>query len=142
MRNHLACCVHFASNRYIVVIFKSKQTYWNKSDLIGYQGGIMSLELGRRIAEGIKRNNMTQRELAEKIFVAEASMSRYIKGEREPKPDVLADIARELNTSVDYLLGMETAGYNHLQILQIITENARHMTNMQKRDIVLALLDE
>lgn len=102
----------------------------------------MSAELGRRIYEGIKRSRMTQRELANRIFVAEASMSRYIRGERVPKPDVLADIARELGTSTDYLLGMEPGGYNHLHILQIVADNARYMTTSQKRDIICALLDE
>ncbi len=101
----------------------------------------MSKELGKRILDGIRGNGITQRELSERIFVAEASMSRYIRGERVPKPDVLADIARELNTSTDYLLGMDTGSYNHQQILHIISENARNMTNKQKKDIICALLD-
>ncbi len=102
----------------------------------------MSKELGKRISDGLKRNGMTQRELSDRIFVAEASMSRYIRGERVPKPDVLADIARELNTSTDYLLGIEAGRYNHPQILQLISENAKIMTNKQKKDIICALLDK
>ena len=39
----------------------------------------MSKELGKRISEALKRSNTQQKELAERIGITEAVMSRYIQ---------------------------------------------------------------
>ena len=46
------------------------------------------------IIELMKQEGLSQKELAEKINVTEASMSRYIKGERIPRIDVLVKLTR------------------------------------------------
>lgn len=65
----------------------------------------MSRELGRRIADLLHSKGILQKELAERVGLTEATMSRYISGERDPKPEVLANISTVLCTSPDYLLG-------------------------------------
>ena len=71
------------------------------------------------IVELMKQEGLSQKELAEKINVTEASMSRYIKGERIPRIDVLVKIASVFNVSIEYLLGLK-----ELDILQeLINEN-------------------
>mgnify|MGYP004525105897 FL=1 len=50
----------------------------------------MSKELGARISELLQKQGVSQKELAKRIGVTEAAMSRYISGTREPKPDVIA----------------------------------------------------
>ena len=65
----------------------------------------MSRELGRRIADLLHSKGILQKELAERVGLTEATMSRYISGERDPKPEVLANISSVLCTSADYLLG-------------------------------------
>lgn len=62
----------------------------------------MGKELGSRISETLQKRGMTQKELAGRIGVTEAVMSRYVSGDREPKPDVLANIA-----TVDYIDGIK-----------------------------------
>lgn len=49
-------------------------------------------------------NNMTKVELAEKIGVTSATISRYCKSQRMPKPDILKKIADVFGITVDELL--------------------------------------
>lgn len=58
-----------------------------------------------RISELMKRNQLSQKDLAEKAKVTESAMSYYVRGDRTPRSDVLTRIAKTLNTSTDYLLG-------------------------------------
>ena len=85
---------------------------------------------------------MTQRELARRIGVTEAVMSRYVSGDREPKPDVLANIATALQTTSDFLLGIECEEYKHPRIRRMIARNASAMTEQEKKDLINALFGE
>jgi len=61
--------------------------------------------IGKRIKDLLERNDMKQKELAEKVGIHEVSMSRYINGDHTPNPEILVKIANVLGVSVDYLLG-------------------------------------
>lgn len=52
----------------------------------------------------LKRQEMTQRELAEKAGTTEVSVSRYLRGQRTPRLLTLAVIAQVLGVSIDDLL--------------------------------------
>lgn len=102
----------------------------------------MGREFGLRITETLQKRGMTQRELAERIGVTEAVISRYISGDREPKPDVLANIATALHTTSDFLLGIENEAFNHSRIRRMIARNASSMTEQEKRELINALFGE
>lgn len=44
----------------------------------------MGKELGLRITETLQKRGMTQKELASRIGVTEAVVSRYVSGDRDP----------------------------------------------------------
>lgn len=73
--------------------------------------------IGERIAGLLREQGKTQRELAEQVGTTEVSMTRYIKGDRVPKGPVLANIAKALHTTTDYLLGNEQDSKCFSQIL-------------------------
>lgn len=102
----------------------------------------MGKKLGEKISELLKETGFTQKALAQRIGVTEAVISRYISGEREPKPEVLANIATALHTTSDYLLGIETDEYNHPKIRRIIARNAAIMTQQEKKELIDALFGE
>lgn len=102
----------------------------------------MGKELGSRITETLQRRGMTQKELAGRIGVTEAVMSRYVSGDREPKPDVLANIATALHTTSDFLLGIECEEFDHPRIRRLIARNASSMTEQEKRELINALFGE
>ena len=102
----------------------------------------MGKELGNRIAESLQAKGLTQRSLAQHIGVTEAVMSRYISGEREPKPDTLANIATALGVTSDYLLGIEYDEFSQPKIRRLIARNASSMTEQEKKELIEALFSE
>lgn len=83
---------------------------------------------------------MTQKELAGRIGVTEAVMSRYVSGDREPKPDVLANIATALHTTSDFLLGIENKDFSQPRIRRMIARNAASMTEQEKKNLLTLCL--
>ena len=104
----------------------------------------MAKTFGERIQELLQKRGMTQKELATIIGVTDASMSRYVKNDRIPKGEVVANIATALQTTSDYLLDKEqTADINNdfPKIQRLIARNASLMTDEQKRELINALFD-
>ncbi len=52
----------------------------------------------------LEDKNMTQRALAEKLFIEESTLSRYLSGARKPGPEIIIAMAQILNVSTDTLL--------------------------------------
>lgn len=102
----------------------------------------MGKELGLRITETLQKRGMTQKELASLIGVTEAVISRYVSGDREPKPDTLANIATALHTTSDYLLGIENEEFDHSRIRRMIARNASKMTEKERKELIDALFGE
>lgn len=61
--------------------------------------------IAQKIQESLEKKSLTQRELAEKVNVTEATISRYISGTRSPRGEILSRIAAVLGVTTDYLLG-------------------------------------
>lgn len=60
-----------------------------------------------RLKDCIEMRGVTQKWLAEKANTTEATISRYVKEVNSPAVlEIIADIARALNVSVDYLVGV------------------------------------
>lgn len=59
----------------------------------------------RRLTQLMEEKDLTQIELAEKIGTTNVTISRYLSGERKPRVEIVAKLAKELNTTVDFLLG-------------------------------------
>ena len=95
--------------------------------------------LGEKISEMLQKRGIQQKELAEQIGITEAAMSRYIAGTREPKPDVIANMATALHTTSDYLLGIENDAFNYHQVRRLIARNASSMTDQEKKALIDAL---
>jgi len=99
-------------------------------------------KLGEKISLALKSANMQQKELAERLGIATATVSRYISGERDPKPEVLAQIAVTLGTTTDYLLGLDTGEFYHPKVKRMLARNASNMTSQEKKALFDALYGE
>lgn len=73
---------------------------------IGNRGCTLLETLGSRIKDLRLKQGMTQKQLAEKIGIREATLSRYENDKRDTQWEILGRIAEHLNTSSDYLLGL------------------------------------
>lgn len=101
-------------------------------------------KLGERIKSLLKQRNLTQRELANQVGVTEATISRYVKGDRIPRSTIVADIAAALNTTSDDLLGQElrkNPKAEYYQTLRTIEHNAKYWTKKQKAKLIEALFE-
>lgn len=63
------------------------------------------MELKERIKMFMIERRYTQKELVEKAGITEASMSKYLSGERTPRIDVVVNLANALEITTDELLG-------------------------------------
>lgn len=102
----------------------------------------MGKELGQRLLYLIKKQNITQKQLADRLNTTEATLSRYVSGDREPKADMLANIATALNTTSDYLLGIEQDSFDFPKVERILSRNSATMTEKQKKALISALFGE
>lgn len=62
----------------------------------------------QRLTALLTERKMTQLELAARIGVTRAAMSRYVSGEREPRLVTLVRIAEELDVNIDDLVAAES----------------------------------
>lgn len=66
----------------------------------------MGENIGERILRLRIKNEMKQKELADKVGITEATLSRYENGLRSPKGEIVSKLAEALGVSSDYLLGL------------------------------------
>jgi transcriptional regulator with XRE-family HTH domain len=64
-------------------------------------------EFAKRLAALLEERGMTQLELAARVGVTRAAMSRYVSGDREPRFVTLVRIAEELDVSIEELVPSE-----------------------------------
>ena len=63
-----------------------------------------AVKFGKKLQEFRKEMNLTQKEMAEKLFIAESTYANWEQGRREPNLQSLAIIKNTLNISYDELL--------------------------------------
>lgn len=94
------------------------------------------MEFGERLLFVLKEKEMTQRELAEKININETALSRYVNGSRKPRMDILVNIARALNVSVEYLAGNEESEIEFQEIKNVLCRNLYTMSKDQRLELL------
>ena len=61
-------------------------------------------QIGHKITEHRKRLNLTQKELAETLYVTHQSVSKWEKGKSIPSIEILFEMTKLFEISIDYLL--------------------------------------
>ena len=69
-----------------------------------------------KLAEIMKEQGTTQKELADNIGVTRQAISQYTKGITQPTADIIVAIAKFFNVSTDYLLGVSDAKSTDMDI--------------------------
>ena len=100
----------------------------------------MTERLHHRLKALMKDRGLTQRELALKTGLTEASVSKYLSGLRVPHMDALVVLARALDTETDYLLGIKNEGKSKYQIIEkAIIENKNGLTSEERMNLIILL---
>lgn len=98
-------------------------------------------EIGQRIARLLKEQGMTQKELAAHVGATEAAVSKYVKGEREPRAEILANIATVLHTTSEFLLGMEGDLETPFGAVKALCARAAvDMSQEEKNELIMTIL--
>ena len=65
------------------------------------------IKIGKFIAECRKKNNLTQKQLAEKLNITDRAISKWENGKTMPDSSIMLDLCNELKISVNELLSGE-----------------------------------
>ncbi len=95
---------------------------------------------GERLQQLIAQSGYKQKEFASMIGVSEATLSRYLSNEREPKMEVIANIATALNTTTDYLLRGEIDPNSFEETYRLVARGTATMSDEERLKIMKVLL--
>ena len=79
------------------------------------------IKIGKFISESRKKKNLTQEELAEKLYITDRAVSKWERGLSVPDSDMLITISDVLETPVSVLLG-EKVSETKPDDLKVISE--------------------
>lgn len=82
-----------------------------------------------RLKKSRLKGGLTQEELAKQINISPSAISLYESGEREPNLQTLVTIAKELNVTTDYLLGLSDINIASKASIEIIKDLINSITN-------------
>lgn len=97
-------------------------------------------KFGERISALLKEKRISQKDFAMMIGVTESALSRYISNEREPKLEILANIATALDVTVDYLTTGVKDKTDFDAIYKLVARSSYSLTETQKVQIIEAVM--
>lgn len=99
-------------------------------------------EFGDRVKALIEEKELSQKELSNMCRISEPSLCRYIRGDIEPRIDIVRNIAKALGVSETYLLGLSDSYVpedTKAEIKRIVARNRNILTKQDKSDIIAIL---
>lgn len=92
-------------------------------------------------SEKVKRmladRNMNQKELSEKSGITRASISRYLKGNRRPRIDVVINFAKALGVELEELLDEDEKVISPMEAIKLsFARNGGNLTEDEKKELV------
>ena len=100
----------------------------------------MEEKLHHRVKALMKEQGITQRELARRSGLTEASVCKYLSGSRTPQAEAVVLLAKALGTTSDYLLGIkrdEGSIYHDLE--KQILENKENLSPEERMSLIMLL---
>ena len=90
---------------------------------------------GDRLREIREKRNLTQDDLNIRLGFGGTQVYRYETGKADPSPEVLARIARELEVSADYLLGLVDRPTDYLEESELSPTERKLLSAFRRRDL-------
>ena len=84
--------------------------------------------------------NINQKQLSELSGITESSVSRYLKGERTPRIDIVVNFAKALGVEVDYLLDEGKVDTPFESVKKAISRHGSKLTEEEQKELVELLL--
>lgn len=104
------------------------------------------VKIGKFIAEQRKKNNLTQMQLAEKLYITDRAVSKWENGKGMPDSSIMLDLCKELGISVNELLSGEVLkmkDYNEIaeqNLLEMKKEKEQADKRFLNMEIVIGII--
>ncbi|MBR0137430.1 MAG: helix-turn-helix transcriptional regulator, partial [Erysipelotrichaceae bacterium] len=93
-----------------------------------------------RVKELMKSKNINQKQLSEQSGITEASVSRYLNGERTPRIDIVSNFAKVFGVTVDEIIADEfTKMSTYDSIANAIARDGGQLTEAEKEKLISLL---
>ena len=100
----------------------------------------MEEKLHHRVKALMKEQGITQRELARRSGLTEASVCKYLSGSRTPQAEAVVLLAKALGTTSDYLLGIKRdEGSIYRDLEKQILENKENLSPEERMNLIMLL---
>ena len=100
----------------------------------------MEEKLHHRVKALMKEQRITQRELARRSGLTEASVCKYLSGSRTPQAEAVVLLAKALGTTSDYLLGIKRdEGSIYRDLEKQILENKENLSPEERMSLIMLL---
>lgn len=90
------------------------------------------VKIGAFIQECRKKKNLTQSQLAEKLYITDRAISKWENGKSMPDTSIMLDLCRELGITVNDLLNGEVIMENNNKNEQILLDMAKELEEKNK----------
>ena len=99
--------------------------------------------LKEKAVQLMREQKLNQKQLAEKTSITEASISKYLSGERTPRIDVAVKLAKALNTSVNFLFDNGTTPDNpYMSAMGALARCKDKLSDEEKKKLMKFLLED
>lgn len=102
-------------------------------------------EFSERVKRLLQEKKLSQAELSTLSGVAAPSLCRYLRGDIEPRIDIVRNIAMALGVSEAYLLGLDEENHpvdERQELKQLVARNRHILTKEDKSEIIALLYGE
>ena len=96
-----------------------------------------------KVKQLLKERGMNQKDLSKGSGITEASVCRYLKGDRQPRIDIIVNFAEALGVDVNYLLDEDKTTMNPYQSIEsAIARHGNELTKEEKERLAEMILKE
>ena len=101
------------------------------------------MKVNERIKILMDGKHLTQKELANRAGITEASMSKYLSGERVPRIDVIVNLANALDVTTDELIGnsVENDQMDFIRMKTVLARGLPGLSKKEKNNLIKFLLE-
>ena len=95
-----------------------------------------------KVKQLLDSKNWDQKKLSEKSGITESSVSRYLRGDRQPRMDIIVNFAKALDVTTEFLLeDDEECNLNpYAEIATAIARNGSELSPTDKNKLIALLL--
>lgn len=95
-----------------------------------------------KIKELMANQKMNQKQLSQKSGITEASVSRYLKGDRKARMDIIINFAKALGVTTEYLLEEDNdlKLNSYTEIATAIARNGKNLSPEEKNKLIALIV--